>query len=146
MPFKPTYLLVASAVATAVIAFSPTVNARNAYRLQAQTQYKLVTADGKGTIGCIYCHNNASGGGGWNKYGTAVRDLYFGETKQNIAEALYLVLKADKDSDGDGYPDVLEVVSKTLPGDAKSKPTKTAEALTAELKKLGGVDAFKPKP
>jgi hypothetical protein len=146
MILKPTHLLMATVFATAVIALSPAVNARNAYRLQAQTQYKLVGADGKGGIGCIYCHTSSYGGSNRNAFGTALDVLYDGAAKRNISQALYLILKANKDSDKDGYSDLLEVVAKTAPGDATSKPTKTTVALTADLKKLGGVDAFKPKP
>jgi hypothetical protein len=101
--------------------------------------------DGKGAIGCTYCHTSPSGGGSWNKFGQAMRDLYFGDAKRNVGNMLYLTLKANKDSDGDKYTDVLEIVAKTLPGDASSKPSKTVAALEAELKALGGVDAFKAK-
>ena len=73
------------------------------------------------------------------------RSIYFGEAKRNISDALYLVLKANKDSDADGYSDTLEIVANTLPGDKASKPTKTVKVLEAELKALGGVDKFKAK-
>jgi hypothetical protein len=144
MKLKPVHILAATGIALAVVTLAPT-SAKNAYRLQAQEQYKLVTADGKGAISCTYCHVNPSGGANWNKFGMVAKDLYFGTAKRDIGETLYLTLKADKDSDGDGFKDVLEIVAKTLPGDEKSKPTKTVAALEAELKALGGVDAFKPK-
>lgn len=41
--------------------------------------------------------------------------------------------------------DALEVIAETMPGDEKSEPTPTVAALEEELKKLGGVDAFKSK-
>jgi hypothetical protein len=144
MKLKPAFLLAAGAIALAVVTLAPT-SAKNAYRLQAQEQYKLVAADGKGQIGCVYCHVAPSGGSNWNKYGNELRTLYFGDAKRDIAQALYLVLKADKDSDGDGFKDALEIIAKTEPGNEKSKPTKTVAALEAELKAAGGVDAFKPK-
>ncbi len=146
MKFKPAHLLGLGSLAVAALLLAPYANAKNSYRIAAQAQFKLLSADGKGEIGCIYCHASPSGGGSWNKFGSALRDLYFGAAKRNIGTALYQSLKAGKDSDGDKYSDVLEVVAKTLPGDASSKPTKTVAALTAELKAMGGVDAFKPKP
>jgi hypothetical protein len=142
---KPAHLLGLGALALAALAFAPFASAKNGYRLQAQEQYKLLDKDGKGAISCTYCHTSPNGGGSWNKFGTAMKDLYFGGAKRNVGDMLYLTLKAGKDADGDKYNDVLEVVAKTLPGDAKSKPTKTVAALEAELKALGGVDAFKAK-
>ncbi|MFN3267297.1 MAG: hypothetical protein ACK41E_10730 [Deinococcales bacterium] len=142
---KPAHLLGLGALALVAIAFTPLASAKNGYRLQAQEQYMLLDKDGKGAISCTYCHASPSGGSSWNKFGQAMRDLYFGDAKRNVGNMLYLVLKANMDSDGDKYSDVLEVVAKTLPGDANSKPTKTIAALEAELKTLGGVDAFKMK-
>ncbi len=145
MKLKPAHILGLSSLALAALVLSPLAFAKNSYRIAAQAQFKLLSADGKGEIGCIYCHASPNGGGSWNKYGEALKTQYFGASKRNIADALYQSLKAKKDSDGDKYADVLEVVAKTLPGDATSKPTKTVAVLEAELKKLGGVDAFKPK-
>lgn len=139
MVAKPTQVLALSAaLVLAVGMFAPT-SARNAYRLQAIQQYQVTS------MNCQYCHQAASGGGNWNKFGQAMREIYLGTAKRDIGVTLYEVLKANKDSDGDGYSDVLEVVAKTLPGDEKSKPTKTVAALEAELKALGGVDHFKKK-
>jgi hypothetical protein len=143
MKLKPAFLLAAGAIALAVVSLTPT-SAKNAYRLQAQEQYKLVGADKK-EIGCAYCHTAPTGGSNWNKFGNELRTLYFGDAKRDISQALYLALKADKDSDGDGFKDALEIIAKTEPGNDKSKPTKTVAALEAELKTAGGVDAFKPK-
>ncbi len=146
MKFKPAHLLGLGSLAVAALLLAPYASAKNSYRIAAQAQFKLISADGKGEIGCIYCHASPTGGRGWNKFGQELSGFYFGDAKRNIGDALYLTLKADKDADGDKYPDVLEVVAKTLPGDATSKPTKTVAVLEAELKALGGVDAFKPKP
>ena len=55
-----------------------------------------------------------------------------------------MVSKPDKDSDKDGYKDVLEVYAKTLPGDPESKPTTPVAELEAQLEAEGGVDLFKP--
>ncbi len=145
MKFKPAHLLGLSTLAIAAMVLSPLANAKNGYRLAAQEQYKLLDKDGKGEVGCIYCHAGPNGGSSWNKFGQQLRDLYFGDAKRNVGDMLYLGLKANKDSDGDGYADVLEIVAKTLPGDDKSKPTKSVKDLEADLKKLGGVEIFKPK-
>lgn len=135
---RATHALALAAALVALSAAQP-ASARNAYRLQAIQQYKL------SGMTCQYCHVSASGGNNWNTFGTRLDTVYEGEAKRNIRQALYLVLKQNADSDKDGYADVLEVVAKTLPGDAKSKPTKSVAALQADLKKLGGVDTFKAK-
>jgi hypothetical protein len=146
MKLKPAHVLGLGSLALAALLLSPYASAKNAYRIAAQAQFKLLSADGKGDISCTYCHTSPSGGGSWNSFGQQIRGLYFGTSKRNIGDALYQTLKANKDSDGDKFSDLLEVVAKTLPGDASSKPSKTVAVLTAELKKMGGVDAFKPKP
>lgn len=139
---KPTHLL-ALAVALPALAL-PLAGARSAYLGVVQEQYHLTDDPALDKAGCRYCHVNAFGGAPWNKFGQAIKVAYDGEAKRNIGQALSIVMKAARDSDGDGFTDPLEVVAKTLPGDAKSKPAKTKAALTAEYKKLGGADYFKP--
>lgn len=139
---KPAHLLATGlAVAIALIAV-PNASARPAYLQTAIGQFKL-SAD---KTGCQYCHTNAFGGEGWNKFGDAIRASLRGAAQSNVNQALYLVLKANKDSDGDGYADALEVYAKTLPGDPSSKPTKSVAVLQQEFKAKGGVDQYKPKP
>jgi hypothetical protein len=133
------------AVSVLVAALSPLAGARSTYLADAKVLLKLDKDPVITATGCKYCHIQAFGGAGWNAFGTAMRDQYLGAAKSNSKQALYLRLKANKDSDGDGYSDVLEVVAKTLPGDIKSKPSKKVVDLQKELTKLGGVDAFKPK-
>jgi hypothetical protein len=146
MKLKPAHVLALCALGGATMMLSPLATAKNAYRLQAQEQYKWVDKDGKAApaITCTMCHIAPNGGRSWNKFGSAMSAIYFGEAKRNVGDMLYLTLKAGKDADADGYTDVLEIVAKTLPGDAKSKPTASVKDLEAELVKLGGVDAFKP--
>lgn len=116
--------------------------ARPPYRLQAIQQFGLVAdKDSNRTVTCQYCHVNAGGGAPWNDFGNNVRSNF----KGNISEALYEALKAMKDSDGDGYADVLEVFAGTWPGNPDSKPLATPEALMERLQKAGGLDIFKPK-
>jgi hypothetical protein len=145
MQLKPFQLLGVSSLVVTVLLFAPSAFAKPGYRLAAQEQYRLLEKNGKGEIQCTYCHTNPNGGAGWNKFGQQLKDLYFGDARKNVADMLFLALRANKDSDEDGFTDVLEVVAKTLPGDATSKPTVTVAVLQAELTKLGGLDSFKPK-
>ena len=50
-----------------------------------------------------------------------------------------------KDSDGDGFIDVLEVFAGTLPGDASSRPLVTPQFLMQSLEKAGGLEIYKPR-
>lgn len=140
---KPTYLL-AGALALAAVS-APFAGARADYLNVMRAQYRLEKNQTVAKAACQYCHQNAYGGAPWNKFGDLLRQQYQGPAARKIDRALYLALKADKDSDGDGFEDALEVVAGTLPGDAKSRPAKTKMALEAELKRLGGVDRFKPQ-
>jgi hypothetical protein len=118
--------------------------ARSSYNSLVFNQFKLEKDPTITKTGCKFCHTTAFGGQGWNKFGTALKTQWEGAAERKIQDALYLVLKENKDSDGDGFNDALEIVAKTLPGDAKSKPNATASDLEAQLKKLGGIEAFKP--
>ena len=142
---KPVHVL-GVLIAAGVIA-APIAMARPPYRLQAITQLGLTPdIDGKATITCQYCHAGPRGGKPWNAFGDNVVANFFGAAEKNIAQALYLTMKDRKDSDGDGYDDVLEVIAGTRPGDAKSVPRTPKDTLEAQLKIWGGVDYFKPKP
>jgi hypothetical protein len=144
---KPIHLLAASLALSLTLFAVPNATARSAYRQVAIEQLKLMPdKDGKQSVGCQYCHTAAFGGGSWNTFGNAVRTAYLGDAQRNISQALYLTLKANKDSDGDKYPDALEVFAKTMPGDATSKPSKSVAVLQKEFKAKGGVDQYKPKP
>ncbi len=124
----------------------PLASARGGYRVQAIAQFKLPADQaGKPSITCQYCHQNPQGGASWNAFGENVRTQFFGEANKNIADALFLALKARKDSDGDGYDDVLEVVAFTQPGNKDSKPSVSKDTLEAELKAWGGVNRYKAK-
>lgn len=124
------------------VALIPFVQARGPYRLQVITQFNLVADRGDvRTVTCQYRHVSANGGAPWNAFGNEVRANF----KGSIGDALYEALKAMKDSDGDGYADVLEVFAGTLPGDASSKPLVTPQFLMQSLEKAGGVDIYKPR-
>ena len=136
---KPVHLL---ALVPAFVALGlPLASAKPSFVPVTSMQLKLQPS----SVGCIYCHLRPSGGNGWNAFGTAMKAQYNGAASADIGAALYLTLKANKDSDGDGFSDALEVFAKTLPGDAKSKPAKAKAALEAEFKKAGGVEQYKKK-
>jgi hypothetical protein len=144
---KPFHLLTGSLALVATAFVLPDAVAKPAYRTTAIEQLKLTPdKDGKQTVTCQYCHVAAFGGSQWNGFGNAVRAEIRGAAGGNVGQALYLVLKANKDADRDGYTDAIEVFAKTLPGDSKSKPSKTVAALQKELAAAGGVDQYKPKP
>ena len=139
---KPVHLIATSMTLLAcVFSFA---GARSSYGSLLISQYKLEKEPTITKAGCQFCHSSAFGGRGWNKFGDAIKTQWDGTANKKIQDALYLVLKENKDSDNDGYSDALEVVAKTLPGEAKSKPSATIADLEAQLKKLGGVEAFKP--
>jgi hypothetical protein len=139
---KPIHLIVLVGAMT-VFTFS-VAGARSSYSNLMFTQYQLEKDPTITKTGCKFCHTTAFGGSTWNKFGTALKTQWENVANKKIQDALYLVLKENKDSDGDGYSDALEIVAKTLPGDAKSKPSTTVSDLEAQLKKLGGVEVFKP--
>ncbi len=140
---KPVSFLLAI---TFVIFAKPLVmtgNARPAYNAIMTYQYHL-REDVELRSTCKYCHIEADGGDVWNSFGVLMREVFFAEGKRLVPETLYETLKRDKDSDKDGFRDILEVVGKSLPGDPKSVPEASLAELEAKLKSLGGVDYFKP--
>ncbi len=141
MKFNAAQVLTVTLIAVLIGAFTPTT-ARNIYRLHAIEQYKLGAESG---MNCQYCHTQAAGGRNWNGFGQSMREIFLKHSKDDPEKILYLTLKAKRDSDEDGFMDVLEVIAKTLPGNPDSKPKKTISELEAALKKIGGLDAFKPK-
>jgi hypothetical protein len=139
---KPTHLIVLISVMGALVC--SVAGARSSYGNLMFSQYKLEKDSSVTKSGCKFCHTTAFGGATWNKFGAALKAQWVGTAERNIQDALYLVLKENQDSDSDGYSDALEVVARTLPGDAKSKPSATVAELEVQLKKLGGIEAFKP--
>ncbi|GEM48032.1 thrombospondin type 3 repeat-containing protein [Deinococcus cellulosilyticus] len=115
------------------------------YRLQAikQFHYKGSTLK-KSTMACTFCHVQDSGGAPWNPFGENLRKTFRENPDRSVAEALYLVLEQDLDSDGDGYSDVLEVYAHTFPGNAENKPEKSVDALKTAFEKAGGLEQYAP--
>lgn len=124
----------------------PGVGALPVYHGLAIDQLRLGVAARR--AGCAYCHQAETEA--LNPFGKAV--LAAGRSgaggvplsEQAVAGALYAVLRADRDADDDGYADVLEVLAGTLPGDRRSRPNASPAALRAKLKRLGGVDRYRP--
>lgn len=130
--------LIGVLVAAASLAF-----ARPVYRSQAIDQLHIEGSKlSAKTMACTYCHVNASGGAPWNAFGEALKKGFRDHPKAKFDAVLYEVLAANRDSDEDGYPDALEVFAKTLPGDAKSKPTPTLADLRAAFDAAGGVKQY----
>lgn len=140
---KPIHLMTTTSALLLACVFS-FAGARSTYGSLLSSQYKLEKDPVIKKAGCQFCHSTAFGGRSWNKFGDSIRTQFDGAANRKIQDALYLVLKENQDSDSDGYSDALEVVAKTLPGDAKSKPSARIGDLEEQLKKLGGIDAFKP--
>ena len=136
---KPVHFL--ACTLALIVVGSQISSARSTYRPIALKQYKLEKNAAAQKAGCQFCHVNAFGGAGWNGFGTALKTQL--SSSSGVPQALFDLLKQNKDSDGDKVSDVLEVVAGTLPGDAKSKPTAKVADLQAKLKKMGGVNAFK---
>jgi hypothetical protein len=108
-------------------------------------QFRLTKSAVSINAGCQYCHSRPEGGLGMNPFGIALdRRLPDEPGVEDVTKALYVQLQARKDSDLDGYDDVLEVVAGTLPGNEKSKPKISVESLENVLKKVGGINRFKP--
>lgn len=108
-------------------------------------QFRLIGDPSAQAARCTYCHVNQDGSVPWNPFGDRVHvQLFEPESQGDIRLTLYLVLKQNKDSDADGYSDLLEVVARTLPGDPTSKPSRTIPELEKQLADMGGLDAFSP--
>jgi hypothetical protein len=117
--------------------------ARPIYNAIMEHQYGIREDKNARASTCLYCHTDLEGSD-WNAFGLELRNTFKKEGEKRVPESLYLVLKRDKDSDEDGYKDVLEVFAKTLPGDPESKPEQSVAELEAQLEAEGGVDLFKP--
>ncbi len=141
---KPTFFILgALGVSLGAVTFNNQALARPIYNSIMEHQYGIRENKTARASTCLYCHTDLEGSD-WNPFGLELKNTFLKEAKKRLPEALYLVLKHDKDSDEDGYKDVLEVFAKTLPGDPESKPTASVEELEAALEEAGGVDLFKP--
>jgi len=95
-------------------------------------------------MGCTFCHVNKGGGAPWNVFGQALQKGFSANPKSNFSEVLFTVLSANGDSDGDGYPDAVEVFANTLPGDPASHPDRPLADLEQAFAAAGGVAMYAP--
>lgn len=120
--------------------------ARPVYRLQAIAQLHILGSPlKKSTMACTYCHQTDQGGASWNPFGVRIRTALHERPDQSFGQALSGVLSSMKDSDQDGYEDVLEVFANTQPGNAKSTPTEPRPSLLQRFQASGGMDLYQPK-
>ena len=117
------------------------------FRLTAIQQLHYDTLDplwqysGK-VMGCTFCHLNKQGGAPWNVFGQALQKGFAANPKSSFGDVLYAVLRANDDSDGDGYPDAVEVFARTLPGDPSSHPDRPLAELEQAFVAAGGVELY----
>jgi hypothetical protein len=143
---KATHGLLYGLAVVAALAATPLVLARPAYFRQALPLFHLAEVADFQKGGCTLCHVKTTGGNPWNPFGESVKANFFGAANKNIAEAIYLTMLANKDSDGDGYGDALEIIAHTFPGNPASKPSTPVDTLAAEYKAWGGAKYFRAKP
>lgn len=131
----------------------PTALALPRFRLTAIQQFHYDQGNplwefDRRVMACSYCHVRDSGGAPWNSFGQALQAQFRTDAaqgqKNKFPQVLYDLLRAQQDSDGDGYADVLEVFARTLPGEASSKPEKAVAELETEFGAAGGVQQFAP--
>lgn len=134
----------------ALLALGGSVLAMPQFRLTAIQQLGYDRLDplwqysGK-VMGCTFCHVNKGGGAPWNVFGQALQKGFAANPKSSFGDVLYTVLAANGDSDGDGYPDAIEVFARTLPGDPKSFPDKPLAELEQAFSAAGGAEAYAAK-
>lgn len=127
-----------------------TVAAMPQFRMQAIVQLHYDKLDplwqysGK-VMSCTFCHVGKSGGAPWNVFGQALKAGFAANPSSNFGTVLYTVLQANGDSDGDGYPDAVEVYANTLPGDPASHPEKPLAELEGQFAAAGGTAMYAPK-
>ena len=86
------------------------------FRLQAIQQFHYDKENplweyDRRVMACSYCHVKESGGAPWNSFGQALQAQFQADgmkgQKNKFPQVLHDLLKAGKDSDGDGYTDAL---------------------------------------
>ena len=127
-------LLTITCVMTGVLALTAgTAAAYGSFTTSFNTEYGTAGTSGGSTLGsCITCHRNSNGTGGYNSYGSDWKA--FGSNA-----AAYTAIE-DRDSDGDGYINIDEILVDTFPGDASSKPAPVNDPPTADAGPPQAVD------
>ncbi len=90
----------------------------SSYKAMFNYQYKT---SGTALDSCHVCHVAGSSKGRRNPYG---KDFKKAGRSFNLIE--------EKDSDGDGFSNITEIVEGTFPGDPKSTPTRTEDSLKGD--------------
>ena len=126
---KPSSLLILAVFLCA----APLALSRSGYEAQAYKVYKLerVPQSALASANCQICHVNAKGDAPWNAFGLAVG--FWRGKKQAIQDALYSAVRYGGDTDRDGYPDALEVMTGTNPSDRDDKPSAKLEELKSKF-------------
>ncbi|WP_425145997.1 thrombospondin type 3 repeat-containing protein [Deinococcus sp.] len=136
--------------ALSLLLLGGTVSAMPPFRLTAIQQLGYDKLDplwqysGK-VMSCTFCHVNRQGGAPWNAFGQALQHGFQANPNDNFSQVLYGVLAANGDSDGDGYPDAIEVFARTLPGDPDSHPSVPLAELERQFQAAGGLAQYVPK-
>jgi len=95
-----------------------------AYMDAAATAYKYKPGGSLSGKGCNLCHAGQTNQNSLNFYGKDVQTALKSGPSTTVTPELLRTLDS-KDSDGDGWPNVMEFQADTLPGDPLSKPPGT---------------------
>lgn len=90
-----------------------TANAKPSFPTNWQTIYPA--SESYSNAGCQLCHQNSSGGNGWNAYGWAVRESIVTDGN-SIENALENVEENNSDLDSTGASNLTEIDQSTQPG------------------------------
>ncbi len=135
---KTRHVLFGVLLITVILASVQVATAFSSYKSAFNTQYSTT---GTRLDTCGVCHNNPSGGGSLNSYGSA-----FAAQSGTPAQAFTNIEPLD--SDGDGYSNIAEIIARTMPGDPNDHPapapvltTITVTPSTASLQ-VSGTQTF----
>lgn len=150
---KKKLLRPAHVLAGLTLLFVPVAFAMPRFRLQAIEQFHYDQGNplwqlDRRVMACTYCHVNTSGGAPWNPFGHALQVQFVADAaagqRNKFPQVLFDLLRAQRDSDGDGYADALEVFARTLPGDMNSRPEQPLDELEAAFAAAGGIAQYSP--
>ena len=105
-------------IAVVVMAGYGTVNASSSFLRTFLTTYP--SASSTQLNSCGICHVNPAGGGARNSYGSDFANA-------SIGNHTYNATLAARDSDGDGYTNLVEINAATFPGNAASYPAAASD-------------------
>jgi hypothetical protein len=143
---SPRALLMAGAVLAAGLigdaGFTPSATAKPAAAVAFCSVYATSKICETGTAPCTTCHTNPPGR---NTFGAQVESRLLPGEKRPLSDAAFTAglpnaLKAieQEDADGDGFPNLAEILGGTLMADATSTPRPLACAADVSAKAAGG--------